>query len=277
MRVTLALLWAAACFTSPLSAQTPLAPVPTASLAQRPVGDFARLPFMESPALSPDGTRIAAKVNANGTLALAIISLFGKPKPVVIALGDNDLISWTWVNDSWLTIRVGAVDQFLGDDFYVTRIVGVPAAGGKLVPIAFREGGQSADILWTATDGTPRIVMSKQKSIFIGDEFWPDVNEVDVSTGRSRALLTGRTNFMHWVVDPGGAVRMGIGYDDQTRTSKLLYRPDAKASFRILDRADAKKDESLTFPILLSGNATQAVTISDKDGFDALHEQTCRR
>ena len=121
---------------------------------RRPAADFAKLPFFESPELSPDGTRVAAKVSFNGQLALGIFGVLTKIKPVIVPLGSNDLLSWHWVNDSWLAVRLGGVNRAEGMDFYVTRIAGVPAAGGKAVPIAFRQGGESAEILWQASDGT---------------------------------------------------------------------------------------------------------------------------
>jgi dipeptidyl aminopeptidase/acylaminoacyl peptidase len=255
----------------PAIAQKGAAPAPAPAL--RPAADFAKLPFFEAPELSPDGTRIAARISIGGQQALAVLDLYQKKKPIVVPSGPNDLLSWDWVNDDWLAVRIGNVNQVEGTDLYVTRIVGVPTGGGgKLVPISFKKGGQTAHILWRATDGSPRIIMSMQKSIYDDGDFWPDVDEVDISTGRARQLVSGRVNIMNWFVDPAGAVRMGLGYDDSNRTSKLLYRPTQDASFRIVDRADHRRDQGLTFPILLAGNAARAFTIQRADGFDALYD-----
>jgi dipeptidyl aminopeptidase/acylaminoacyl peptidase len=250
----------------PASAETPPPPQP------RPASDFAALPFMVGPDLSPDGRRMAAQISVSGQQMLGIDDLFDKAKPVLISLGDNDLLSWSWVNDQWLAVRVGAIVNVEGSDFYVTRVMGVPADGSRVVPISFRKGGWGADIIWTARDGSPRIAMAMQKSIYNDGKFWPDVDEVDVSTGKSRTIVPGRTNVMQWVADPNGVIRMGVGYNDESRSSRLLYRPDASASFRIVDRADDKKDERLAFPILLAGGADKALSVSRQNGFDALYE-----
>ena len=209
MRYLPALLASLFILSSPAHAQ-PVNPSVNAP-ALRPAADFARLPFLESPELSPDGRRLAARVSASGQQALAVLNLFEKTKPLLVPIGTNDLLSWDWVNDDWLAIRIGNVSKVEGVDFYVTRIVGIPASGGKAVPISFRKGGQTADIVWRATDGSPRIIMSMQKSIYNDGDFWPDVDEVDISTGRTRLLVAGRVNIMRWFVDPAGAVRMGVG------------------------------------------------------------------
>ena len=249
-------------------------PTPVTAPAKRPVADFARLPFMEGPELSPDGTRVAAKLAIDGKQVLAILNLFNPDKipPAFVGVGENDLISWQWVNDAWLVIGLGNASVYDGEDFYVTRIAGVSADAKTIKPIAFREGGQSAYVIWTAHDGSPRVLMARQKSIFLGNDFWPVVEDVDVSTGRLRRVVDGQPDVMRWYADASGAVRMGIGYTDSNRTSRLLYRPDGKGYFRTIDRANNRRDERLTVPFLMTSDKTKSMTISAPDGFDTLHE-----
>lgn len=257
---------------APVHAQSVAAPSAPAPAAQIPAAAFGKLPFMEDPELSPDGTRVATKLSVQGQQMLAILSLFGKKPPLLVPLGDNDLLSWDWVNDDWLVVRIGNTSPVEGEQFYLTRLAGIPANGGKPRLIAFKSGGQTASVVWRANDGSPRILMSMQKSVYIGADFWPDIDEVDISTGKTRSIVQSRQDVMQWIADPSGAVRMGVGYNDDNRTSKLLYRPDGSSSFRVLDRASGRKDESLVFPILLSGSEKRALTIEKSDGFDALFE-----
>ncbi len=248
------------------------APVVTAP-TPRAVADFAALPFLSDPELSPDGKRYAAKLAVDGTQMLAIADIFDTgTKPRLIALGDNELNSWSWVNDDWLVIQIGAADKLDGDPFYVTRAAGVSSDGKTVKPIAFKEAGQYARVIWQARDGSPRILMTIQKSIYLDDGFWPEVDEVDVSTGRVRRQVDGQQGVLRWAADAAGTVRMGIGYNDSNRTSKLLYRDDASAKFHVIDRADGRRDEALTLPSLFTADAAKALTISDKDGADALYE-----
>ena len=52
--------------------------------APRPIEDFAALPFMQGPLLSPDGTRVASKVAAHGEQFLAIAHLVGDVAPRIV-------------------------------------------------------------------------------------------------------------------------------------------------------------------------------------------------
>ena len=244
----------------PINAYAQSAPI--AASAPRPVADFAQLQFIEGPELSPDGTHVAAKVAIRGKQVLAILPLFGDQKapPALLRLGENELVSWQWVNDDWLVIQLGNAQKFEGEDIYITRLAGVSIDGKTIKPIAFNEGGQSASVIWTAIDGSPRILMARQKSIYSGEDFWPVVEEVDVSKARLRPVVRGQEGVMKWVADASGAVRMGIGFNDGNRTSRLLYRPDGKGAFRILDRADQRQDERLTVPFLMTSDKTKSMT-----------------
>jgi dipeptidyl aminopeptidase/acylaminoacyl peptidase len=250
---------------APAAAQTP-PPAP------RPASDFATLPFLDGPKLSPDGTRVAAQLAVQGQQIFGVIHLFDKTKPMLVGLNDQDLLEWYWVNDQWLVLRLGTTVNAEGVEFYVTRVVSVDTKTTKVAAIARNAGGESARIIWIAQDGTPRIAMALQKSIYINDlEFWPEVSMIDVTNGRSRTLVPPRADFMTWIADPTGAIRMGMGYNDDKRTSRLIYRSDGSGSFRQIDRADARKQEDLTLPILLAGTDT-AVTIAGPSGFDGLYD-----
>ena len=248
---------------------------PSTPLAPRPIEHFAKLPFMESPQLSPDGTRVAARIAIDGVQILAIISLFEKDvPPALVGLGESDLNSWAWVNDDWLVIGLGAVRYVEGGDWYLSRIAGVSRDGKKINLIARNEAAQNADdVLWTANDGTPRLLLALQKSIYVNmPGFWPEVDEVDVSTGRTRRVVSGQTNVLTWYADGKGTVRMGIGYDDASRKSRLLYRDGQHGSFRTIDRARGHLDEELTVPALFLPEPGKAAAWSKDGDRDALYK-----
>lgn len=77
--------------------------------AELPLETFAALPLISAPQLSPDGTRIAAKLSVRGQQYLAIIPLsHPDEQPVIITAGeDQDVRFWRWVNDDWLVLGVG--------------------------------------------------------------------------------------------------------------------------------------------------------------------------
>lgn len=234
---------------------------------------FAALPSMERPLLSPNGKKIAAKLAIQGQQYFVVMSLDGG-QPTVIQAGENDLNWWRWTNDDWLVVGIGRLLPVSGTEMYVTRAVGVSAADGKFVQLAAREAAQSADdVMWVARDGTPRILMASQTSAYITDRgFWPQVDEVDVSTGRRRMVVGGREDIYSWYADANGTVRMGIGMSKDGRESRVIYRDKDRGDFRALDTAKTNQ-EALTVPQLFLEEPGKALTIGDDErGFSTLYE-----
>ncbi|CAN5371677.1 S9 family peptidase [soil metagenome] len=238
-----------------------------------PVETFAALPFMASPSLSPDGLKIAARIAVSGELELVIMDLkAGTSKR--LRLGEYDMNWWNWVNDDWVVAGVGTEYSVEGAPWYVTRAVGIKADGTKINMLAKAVAAQIADdVIWVARDGTPRILLSYQTSIYAENPgFWPKVDEVDVSNGKLHTVIQPRAEIKSWYADASGALRMGVGYNDARRTSTLLYRPDGKSAFRVVASANRRKDESLVVPQLFLPEPGKAIASDDSEGTDALYE-----
>lgn len=236
---------------------------------------FAELPLMERPQLSPDGLHVAARVARDGELMLMIADIADGPHRVrAVQLNDNDLNWWTWVNNDWLVAGVRSETNIDGMPWSIGRVASIKSDGSKINILAKATAAQNADdVIWVARDGSPRILLSYQTSIFSNEPgFWPRVDDVDITTGRMRMVVPSRQDVMSWYADASGAVRMGVGYNDGTRTSKLLYRPDGRSSFRVVDRADRRRDESLVVPMLFGAQPGKAIASDDHEGTDALYE-----
>lgn len=252
-------------------AAAPAAAKPAAAAYDAAV--FAELPMLDRPELSPNGKTMAAKIAVGGTQYFAVMPTDGS-KPVIIGLGDVDLNWWQWINDDWLVIGVGQLVPYEGDEIYVRRAVGVSAANGKMTRLAARDAAQSADdVLWAATDGTPCVLMSSQTSLYSDHAgFWPQVDEIDVSTGKRKPVVRGSEGVFNWYADGSGVVRMGIGMSLDGRNRRVVYRPHAKAGFKTIDRARTHRD-SLTIPAMFLKEPGKAVMIDDDaQGLSALYE-----
>lgn len=234
---------------------------------------FAELPFFEQPKLSPNGKLVAAKIAVRGTQYFAVVPLEGGA-PRLVGLGDNDLNWWKWVNDDWLVLGVGQLSPVDGDKWYITRAVALNATSLKFSVLLKRDAAQSADdVIWTAKDGSPRILMGLQTSIYSNDPgFYPRVDEIDVATGKRHTVVNSRSGVWDWYADGDGVVRMGIGMSDDGRSRRLLYRDTAGAEFRTVDRAKTR-EEGLTVPAMFLKDQGKALIVTDdKDGYSALYE-----
>lgn len=254
-------------------APSPPAAAPSSVSAPVPLEQFARLPFMEGPELSPDGTKIATRLAINGSLRLAIIPLDDFKATRQIGAGDADLNGWTWVNNDWLVARVGSMKAVEGDSWYIRRAVSIAADGKKMLILGEREAAQIADdILWIANDGSPHILLGMQTSIYSNEPgFWPEVRDVDISTGKGKRVVPSNANVMDWYADGAGTVRMGIAYDDLSRTSRLLYRDRPDQSFRTVDKVRGPRASFGNVPAMFLPDPGKAIAYDDADGFNAIY------
>jgi dipeptidyl aminopeptidase/acylaminoacyl peptidase len=125
--------------------------------------------------------------------------------------------------------------------------------------------------LWIARDGSPHALIAMQNSIYMDENYWPQVRDFDVSTGKSKIVQSSTTNVMSWFADTAGTVRMGVAYDDDRRTYRTLYRAQAGGSLKTIDRA-IKGSSLSTLPALILPQSGKAIAIDDDDGFDAVYD-----
>ncbi|WP_426386979.1 alpha/beta hydrolase family protein [Sphingobium sp. R-21] len=260
-----------------VSARAETAPAPR---KEWPVEAFAELPMMVEPQLSPNGMHLAARVARNGELLLMIASIADEPNRVrTLSLGENDLNWWRWVNDDWLIAGIGSETSVQGMPWSISRVASIKRDGSKINILAKNVAAQNGDdVIWVASDGSPRILLAYQSSIYDDEAgFWPQVDEVDVTNGRMRPVVQPRRNVMSWYADATGAVRMGVGYEDTTRMAKLLYRDDGRSNFRVIDRANRRRDESMVVPMLFTADPGKAIASDDHEGTNALYEYDLTR
>jgi dipeptidyl aminopeptidase/acylaminoacyl peptidase len=246
------------------------------SVGAIPIEAFAEQELIRDPKLSPEGLRYAGMVSRDGKDYFAVLPVFpGKGEPVFIPQGDEyDVYSWSWVNDEWLVVSAFGSMNVYGYDLRTARAFGVSSKTGKVLSLAHREAGQNAaDVVWIARDGSPRILLAVQHSVFqYGENFFPEIVQVDVSNGRVIPLVDPVGGVLDWYADPDGTIRVGVRYDDRQRTFSVLYRDKAGELFRSIAYVRTREDESLMVPLVVAGDSGKALVISDQDGFDALYE-----
>ena len=269
-------LWAAdTTAAAPTAAPAPAAtPTPGEKL---PVDSFARLPFVEYPAISPDGTHWAGLLGLGGIQSIAILNIFDKPAVAVrVLVPDQTNVRWLrWANADNVLIGLDALVNVEHENWYVSRLVGLNRVTGKVTYLLWDVGGQNAsDVVWIPKNGGNEVLIAAQNSIYEELEWWPAVHRVDVTTGHDRVVLQPHPGISDWMADGEGTIRAGVGYDDTRRSSRLVYRPaGSKDSFRTVDRAENRKGESLLRPFLFLPGGDHALVIHDNSkGMSAIYE-----
>jgi dipeptidyl aminopeptidase/acylaminoacyl peptidase len=229
-------------------------------------------------ALSPDGTRIAGKFGIGGTQVIGIRNLFDTTeKPVQLAVPDQTEADWVhWVGNDYVLVKLRAlVPLGQGDRGYVTRLIAIERATGKVTRILWNLEGQNAsDVLWTARDGAPEILVSAQHSMYLDEGFFPTVHRINLATGRGREVQSARDGVMDWQADGNGVVRSGVSYTKSGRLAQLVYRgADPDQPLRTIDKANSKAHEALLDPLLFEPGTDNAIaTFTSDEGRDQLFE-----
>ncbi|NLR71519.1 S9 family peptidase [Novosphingobium sp. ERN07] len=225
------------------------------------VAAFAQLPFVEGAKLSPDGLWVAGMFAIGGSQRVVVVSPFepGSMKQAILP-DDTEISSLHWVGNENVLIRLRAIRPFdAGERAYISRVVAFNRVTPKFTKLLWDMGGQDAsDVLWVPSDGTTKVLIAAQNSIYLGKDFWPAVYSVDVTNGRRTTDLEGRTDVMDWIADPTGVVRMAIATDRERGTRSLLYRPRKGAAF---DRAGRADYDSLEVPVLVRAAEGKALVI----------------
>ena len=236
-----------------------------------PIEVFAALPGIQDPELSPDGTKVAAKIEIEGAQYLVVQPLFGGGKPSALAQGQVDINWWSWVNNDWLVVGVGDEITLYGYDLYARTILGVSADMKTVKEVdRNRVGVEADDVIWIAQDGSPRLLLSKSTGIQGDSEWYPSVFDVDVSTGKAKKIVTSIDHVWEWDADAAGNVRYGTIWDDEGRARGLVYRgPDGGKFERVL--LSKRKADSIPLPKIYREDGV-AIAIDDSDGRNAVYE-----
>jgi dipeptidyl aminopeptidase/acylaminoacyl peptidase len=266
---------------APAHADTPAPATATPPTVARvteklPVSAFAQFDFIEHARLSPDGSHVAGVFGISGRQYIIILPLYaGTEVPARVGLSDKLNVNWVrWVGNDDVMAGVQSQYDVKGQTWYLNRIISVNRNTKQVTKPMWNEAAQNADdVLWVPHDGTHKIIMALQTSIYTGHDFWPKVYKVDVQTGKSEVVLDSSEGVSGWYADANGDVRVGVERDDDHLRSYLRYRSGRNGTFHIVDRANDQKNESLIRPfVFLPGGDHGLVISTDKDQHSTIDE-----
>jgi len=239
-----------------------------------PAEVFGRLPFIQSPEISPDGKTVAAKLSVQGRQLFAFIPLTGEA-PKVAPMPEKAQLNWfRWANADRALVSLWGTSSANGVDFAVTRLVSASRSTGAPVRLNWKPGAQLGDeVVHVPWGGGDKILMESTETMLSNwPGYWPSVVEVDVNTGKTRRVIAERPGIRDWHADDAGQVRLGFGYDYDRNVGKLVYRPSGDGIFKVIDRADYDRVDTGLRVAYLTPDPSKIVVYSDRDGRDSLYE-----
>ena len=242
---------------------------------------FGKRPFMRSPRLSPDGTKIAVMMTKDGVDFLGYLDVT-KPgsAPVFFAkaeefreAGDRTIASWRFVGNRTIVFTVASREILGGRRSDVARLVTYDLETKKISPLAWDgAGGNGADILFI-DDEKEKILVSRDtlKDGSYSDN--PEVIEVEVRSGKFKNVMRPNVVVGGWIVDGKGVIRAGVGYDGDSGKQRLMYRSDGNGTLRtVSNEADASFTDSQITPSIFLDEPDMAYATSNKDGFRKVYK-----
>lgn len=227
-----------------------------AAAATIPTADFAALPFLRRPLLSPDGRRIVARTTVDGKERLVILDA-DRPerKPQVIVLGKAEIAALRWAGNHRLLLTVQSTQEFPGQlKIPFLRLIAIETANGASRVVDTRSRGiYAGDVLYTEPAGNWALVASQDHAFAL-----PSVKRVDLATGESRLVEKARDGVWDWYADDEGVVRAGIAYEGRRWT--VWYRDSAGEKLRRIRGKVPKNDDSSVDRFVFRGDNSWVVT-----------------
>jgi dipeptidyl aminopeptidase/acylaminoacyl peptidase len=236
---------------APVWAQTPA----VAPVAKISVEDFAALPLVVKPVLSPDGHRVAAQQVQDGKTTILVLDA---DHPEVVAkaypIDKMEVASLTWAGNQRLLLTVMTKQNILGEEVPYLRLVAINVdAGGIVVLDRKSQGLYAGDVLYADPTGSWALVAS-QDDIFN----YPSVKRVDLATGNATVVERAKDEVWDWYADDSGVVRAGVAYNNRRWT--VWYRDKPKEKLRAVSGKFDKDDDSAVDRFIFRGNASWIMT-----------------
>lgn len=228
---------------------------PTAAPPKIPIANFAALPTLFKPLLSPDGHRIAARKASDGTTTIILLNA-DRPETVAKALpiGKTHVAGLTWAGNQRLLLTVQSTYDINGFDFPFRRLIAIDVdSGGSRVVDRKSRGMYAGDVLYTDPTGSWALVAG-QNDI----QSYPSVKRVDLATGDATVVERSKPDVWDWYADEKGVVRAGIAYDGSRWT--IWYRDKPEEKLRAIRGKFPKDDDSTVDRFIFRGDNSWVVT-----------------
>lgn len=251
------------------AAAAPAAGATEAKPPRIPSSIFAQQSFVTRPKLSPDGTRLAARMNVGGKEAIGITSLTEGGQPFLVNVPDNYDLNWyRWAGNGTLLISLGTTVPWFDDEAWSTRLLAFDIATHTAKFIGGRDEGLTGDdVLWIDPEGKS-LLLSFQKTIYD----YPSVSMIDIATNRATQVVRQRADIWDWYADDQGTVRFGFGYDGAKRW-QMVYRSTAEDKFSVLKGEYDDEDAAFDAVRIIHGSDEgYAIVRNDATGRDALYK-----
>jgi dipeptidyl aminopeptidase/acylaminoacyl peptidase len=223
---------AVAAQTSPVvpSATPASSAVPVAIPRTIPTTELAKQPLFVGPKLSPDGTRMLARLTIKGEEVLGVHSFRTAPIKLLGLPPKHDLRWYRWAGNNRVLLSLATIVPWFDDEAVLTRLFVFDLTTGKLQVLGGKMQGLEGDDLLYVDPSGDWVLLSFQKTIYD----YPSVSRVELANNKMTTVVQQRADVWEWYADNRGEVRVGIGFGSNTWTT--VYRANGTEKFRKLPK-----------------------------------------
>ena len=224
--------------------------------------DFAALPLLSRPLLSPSGRRIVASATVSGETRLAILDADRPEQQAkVIRLGGGEVVRVKWAGNHRLLLTISGRQKFAGDlgiPFLRLIAVDVDTGRSRLVDKNSR-GFYAGDVLYADPSGSWALVASQDNT-----SSYPSIKRVDLATGDAALVEKARNGIWDWYADDDGVVRAGVAYEGRRWT--IWYREKPNEELRRMRGKFAKDSDSAVDRLIFGRNNNSWILTNERTG-----------
>ncbi len=211
-----------------------------AAVEKIPTEIFAAEGDVYRPILSPDGSQIVYRQNADGKSYLTVRSLTGGKSFRKQMPEDTDLNWYRWAGKGQVLFSVSSLKQYHGQRVYLDNefrqiemyLINTNNQSSRF--IGLEKGAPDGDnILHLDRDGR-FVLLETRESIYK----YPSVYKIDLATNEAEQVVQDQRKIWDWFSDNEGVVRMGLSY--RANSTLVFYRQTADQPFKRIDKVKDK-------------------------------------
>jgi dipeptidyl aminopeptidase/acylaminoacyl peptidase len=219
---------------------------------------FADLPFLSNAVLSPDGTRIAAQVIADGREQIGVWALADpRDRPPRLLPQTGYEVRWLrWAGAGRLLIGIQVQQRILQFPVLVTRVVSLDIARWTVTPLQTGHGLMADDVIFVDPAGAWILVSAQPSALNT-----PAVQRIDLATGQATLVQHQRFGVWNWYADGNGVVRAGVDYGADR--IKFYYRSGPGEDLRHIESRRYPRDGSVIEMIRFIANSDRGIVVTN--------------
>lgn len=240
--------------------------------------EFARLPAVSSPQISPNGEQVAYVITYEDMPVIVTKHLYKSEEKFigVIPLRDIHLSWFRWVNDDRLLVgaRMAVKWPHVGL-LNLTRLFSVDKNGENVQLFDMRPNKwgyflQHPHLVHDLAHDREHVLLALDES----DENWamPKVHKVNVYNGQKTLVEANRTGFYHFIADNNGQIRVGIKARDKGKVALIYYRDEENSNWKLLQREKYLSDK-LMYPVRFDYTDNNVLVFSSQELEDDDYDQ----